>query len=67
LALSRSLNLSIIGKCCLKSFFPEAVKDIKLNSTFLPKDDKVRLLQLKTQIDQLTKNSTDFPSSIRTG
>jgi hypothetical protein len=55
LALSRNMALSVIGKGSLKLYFSDAVKDIDLDKTFLPKESKSRLKNLKHQIDELTK------------
>lgn len=59
LTLSGNITLSIIGKGCLKSYFPEVVKDINLDKTLLPKESKVKLQELKQKVDELTSSHTE--------
>jgi len=54
MTLSGNMSLVILGKGCLKTYFPDVVKDIDLDKTLLTKESKATLQELKQNVDELT-------------
>jgi hypothetical protein len=54
MTLSGNISLVILGKGCLKTYFPDVVKDIDLEKALLPKESKARLQELKQKVNELT-------------
>ena len=53
----RNPTVAIIGMSSLRTYFSEVMGEIDLSKAFLPKDSRIKLEQMKEELNQLTIGS----------